>query len=241
MEYFSNFALKRGWDHEKYGLQVEYLLTTALERDGITKRVYCQMMKKLRDNPLDIVAEPAQQRRRLSVQEELDHKQGEFTKRAKQCHALDPHGYAGKLKDTVKGLHDQRRQKMLGTCEAYILEVKGAQQALHHDQTWVDQRLAEPKAELQKAQAALEGFLREATALAKTWGPSVTPKRTPTTQTAPWKSQRIPIMERDVDQVVQDARKVIRELRSAHYQTTLDLLVWKSRELQDALRKAGGL
>ena len=62
-------------------------------------------------------------------------------------------------------------------------------------------------------------------ALAKTRGPSVTPERTPTTHKMPQKSQRILIMERDVNQLVQDARKVIHESMTAQYQTVLDLLV----------------
>ncbi len=65
------------------------------------------------------------------MQEELDHMQGEFIKRAKQCPTLDPHNYAGKPKKTAKGVHDQRRQKMFNTYEASILEVKGAQQGLN--------------------------------------------------------------------------------------------------------------
>ncbi len=65
-----------------------------------------------------------------------------------------------------EGAHDQRRQMMLDTYEAYLLEVKGAQQAFHHDQAWVNQRLAEARGKLRKAQAALELFLREATVLA---------------------------------------------------------------------------
>ncbi len=91
-------------------------------------------MGELQENQLDFVATPAQQPRRLSVQKELDPKQVEFPKRAKQCHALGSHGYVGKPKETVKGSHNQRRQKMLYTYEANILEVKSAQQALHQDQ-----------------------------------------------------------------------------------------------------------
>ena len=53
---------------------------------------------------------------------------------AKQCHALDLHSYAGKPKERTKGAHDQWKQKMLDTYEAYALEVKGAQQALGNNQ-----------------------------------------------------------------------------------------------------------
>ena len=69
---------------------------------------------------------------------------------------MDLHGYAGKPNEMVRGVHDQLRQKILDTYEAYLLEVKDAQQALHHDHAWVDQRLAKTRGELQKAQTALE-------------------------------------------------------------------------------------
>ncbi len=61
-----------------------------------------------------------------------------------------------------RGAHDQRQKKLLDAFEAYQLEVKSAQKVLQHDQMWVDQRLAEAKGELSKAQAVLECFLREA-------------------------------------------------------------------------------
>ncbi len=92
IEYFNHFAIERGWDNEEYGLQMEYLLTTALEKKGRrTEEVYCDTMQKLRKEMPDFVREPAQSRRRLLVQEDLEHKHGEFHSGAKQCHALDPH------------------------------------------------------------------------------------------------------------------------------------------------------
>ncbi len=84
-----------------------------------------------------------------------------------------------------KGAHDQRKQKLLDAFEAFWLEVKEPQQALNYDQSWVDQRLAEAKGESTKAQAALERFLREASALARMLGQSIMPERTPTTHKTP--------------------------------------------------------
>ena len=72
-------------------------------------------------------------------------------------------------------------------------------------------------------------------------GPSITPERTPTTHKMPQKSQRILIMEKDVNQLVQEAQKVMQESAITQYQVLLYLLVRKSRELRDALRKAEGL
>ncbi len=48
-------------------------------------------------------------------------------------------------------------------------------------------------------------------------------------------------MERDGNQLMQDAQKVVHKSARTQYQTMLDLLVQKSRELRDALRNAGGL
>ena len=111
MEYFHRFAIERGWDNEEYGLQMEYLLTTALEKKGRTEEVYGNTMQKLKKDLPDFVWELAQSRRRLWVQEELEQKCQEFHCRAKQCHALDPHNYAGKPKEA----HDQHKQKMMDT------------------------------------------------------------------------------------------------------------------------------
>ena len=49
------------------------------------------------------------------------------------------------------------------------------------------------------------------------------------------------IMERGVDQLVQDERKVIWESAATQYQPMQDLLVRKSIELQDAPQNAGGI
>ena len=37
--YLSNFAIERGWDYWEYGLQIDYLLTTALEKKGKSKKI----------------------------------------------------------------------------------------------------------------------------------------------------------------------------------------------------------
>ena len=65
---------------------------------------YRQTLCELRENPPDFVETLAQQQRRLSVQEKLDHKQGELAKRAKQFHAWDPQGYAGRPNEMSRGL-----------------------------------------------------------------------------------------------------------------------------------------
>ncbi len=64
------------------------------------------------------------------MQEEVEYKHGDFHCQAKQCHALDSHNFAGKPRDRAKEAHDWRKQKMMDTYEAYMLEVKCAQQAL---------------------------------------------------------------------------------------------------------------
>ena len=87
VEYFNLFTVERGWDNEEYGLQMEYLLTTALEKKGRTEEVYRDTMQNLRKDLPDFVREPAQSLRRLSVLEELEHKRGEFHRQAKPFHA----------------------------------------------------------------------------------------------------------------------------------------------------------
>ncbi len=87
VEYFNCFAIERGWDNKEYGLQMEYLLTTALEKKGRTEEVYRDTMQNLRKDLPDFVREPAQSLRRLSVLEELEHKRGEFHRQAKPFHA----------------------------------------------------------------------------------------------------------------------------------------------------------
>ena len=94
------------------------------------------------------------------MQEEMEYRHGDFHRRAKQCHALDAHSFASKPRDRAKEAHDRRKQKMLDTYEAYVLEVKGAQQALGEGQEWVDRRLNEAKQELTQAQGVLERFWR---------------------------------------------------------------------------------
>ena len=114
------------------------------------------------------------------------------------------HNFARRPRDRAKEAHDRRKQKMMDTYEACVLEVKGAQQALGQDQNWVDQHLTEAKQELGQAQGALEQFLAEAMALTSNREPSTTPERTPLTQRTPRKTQRILVMERDVNQLLQD-------------------------------------
>ncbi len=46
--YFINFAIESGWDCEEYGLQIEFLLATALEDKGRSKKVYRQELPELR-------------------------------------------------------------------------------------------------------------------------------------------------------------------------------------------------
>ena len=53
-EYFNRFAVERVWDGEEYGLQMEYLLTTALEKKGRTAEVYRETMRKLRRTRLSL-------------------------------------------------------------------------------------------------------------------------------------------------------------------------------------------
>ncbi len=67
-EYFSNLTIEWGWDSE-YGLQIEYLLTTALEKKGRTAEVYLDTMWKLRKDLPDFVRKPTSSKRRSSVQE----------------------------------------------------------------------------------------------------------------------------------------------------------------------------
>ncbi len=134
---------------------MEYLLTTALEQKGRNKEVYRETMRKLRKDPPEFVREPVVSRRRSSVQEEVEYKHEDFHHRAQQCHALNPHNFAGKPRDAAKEALGRRKQKMMDAYEAYHLEVKGAQQALDQDQCWVDQRLGEAKQELGQAQEAL--------------------------------------------------------------------------------------
>ncbi len=100
---------------------------------------------------------------------------------------------------------------MMDTYEAYVLEVKGAQQALGQNQDWVDQRLNEVKQELSQAQEALERFLAEAMVLATNREYSTMPERTPVTRRTLSKTQRILFMERDVHQLLQEVDKVVKE------------------------------
>ncbi len=125
VEYFNHYAVEQGWDGEEYNLQMEYLLTSALEQKGRTAEVYRETVRKLRRDPPEFTWEPVMQKRRSSVQEEVGYRHGDFHRRAKQCHALDAHSFAGKPRAEAKEAHDRRRQKMLDTFEAYILEVKG--------------------------------------------------------------------------------------------------------------------
>ena len=115
MEFFNRFAVERGWDGEEYGLQMEFLLTTALEQKGRTAEVYRETVQKLRRDPPDFVREPVASRRRSSVQEEVEYKHGDFNCRAKQCHALDSHNFAGKPRDRAKEAHGRWKQKMMDT------------------------------------------------------------------------------------------------------------------------------
>ena len=68
VEYFNRVAVERGWDGEEYGLQVEYLLTNALDKGGKTAEVYRDAVQTLRRNPPEFTREPVTQRRRSSVQ-----------------------------------------------------------------------------------------------------------------------------------------------------------------------------
>ncbi len=99
---------------------------------------------------------------------------------------------------------------MLDTFEAYILEVKGAQQALEQDQDWVDRHIAEAKKELNLAQGVLERFLTEAMVLASSRETGSNLERTPLTRRMPRKTQRILVMEREVNQLLQDVDKVVK-------------------------------
>ena len=222
VEYFSRVAIERGWDGEEYGLQVEYLLTTALEKGGRTAEVYRDAMRNLRENPPEFTREPVTQRRRSSVQEEVEYRQGDFHRRAKQCHALDAHSFANKPRTAAKEAHDRRKQKMMDAYEVYVLEVKGAQQALPESQTWVDQRISEAKRELGQAQSALERFLAEAMALASNRESSRTPEKTPLTRRTPRKTQRILVMERDTNQLLQEVERVVKSNAEGQYQTMFD-------------------
>ena len=75
--------------------------------------------------------------------------------------------------------------------------------------------MATAKGELAKAQTALDQFLKEAAALARSLRPSVKPERTLTTHKTPRKSQRLLVMERDVGQLVQDAQRDVRVSRES--------------------------
>ena len=71
VEYINHLAMERGWDGEEYNLQMEYLLTSALEQKGRTAEVYRETMQKMRRDPPEFMREPVMQRKRLSVQEEV--------------------------------------------------------------------------------------------------------------------------------------------------------------------------
>ncbi len=174
------------------------------------------------------------------MQEEVEYRYGDFNRRAKQCHALDSHNFTGRPRDRAKEAHDRRKQKMMDTYEAYVLEVKGAQQVLGQDQEWVDQRLTEAKRELGQAQGALERFLAEAMLLASNREFSTTPERTPQTRRTPRKTQRILVMERDVNQLLQDVDKVVKGNAEGQYRAMFDALMRKAKELRDAMRNASG-
>ena len=79
------------------------------------------------------------------MQEEVEYKHGDFHCWATQCHALDPHNFAGKPRDRAKEAHGRRKQKMMDTYKAYVLEDKSVQQALGRDREWADQHLNEAK------------------------------------------------------------------------------------------------
>ncbi len=108
---------------------MEYLLTTALEKGGRTAEVYREAMRTLRKDPPEFTREPVTQRRRSWVQEEVEYRHGDFHRRAKQCHALDAHSFAGKPSVKGKEAHDRRKQKMLDAYEVYVSQ-RGATGAI---------------------------------------------------------------------------------------------------------------
>ncbi len=65
-------------------------------------------------------------------------------------------------------------------------------------------------------------------------------ERTPLTRRTPRKSQRILVMERDVNQLLQDAERVIKGNLEGQYRPMFDALMRKTKELRDAMRSAGG-
>ncbi len=82
VEYINHLAMERGWDGEEYNLQMEYLLTSALEQKGRTAEVYRETVRKLRRDPPEFMREPVTQKRRSSVQEEVEYRHGDFHRRA---------------------------------------------------------------------------------------------------------------------------------------------------------------
>ena len=74
--------------------------------------------------------------------------------------------YAWRPRDVAWMAEDLRRQWLMNAFKVYQLEVRVTQQALHYDQKWVEERLGEAKAELTKAQAALESFSRHVAGVA---------------------------------------------------------------------------
>ncbi len=63
----------------------------------------------------------------------MEYKHWDFHHRGKQCHGLDPHNFASKPRDRDREAHGRRKQKMMDTYKAYVLEVKSTQQMLGCD------------------------------------------------------------------------------------------------------------